>query len=129
MLAEAAFRAVTSGFWGAFTQALRLMQPEWLAILLVVGVAPVLVQGLEFLVHSANGTPNLKHGFWLSCLITGLASLFNWYVMHRGTLITGKEGQSLKQDMIHLPRLILDFILAGPLALWRLFRPAKPTTN
>jgi hypothetical protein len=89
--------------------------------------APIAVQGLELVVHALNGTPHVSRGFWISCAITALASFFTWYITHRGTLITEAEGQSLKQDIARLPRLILDFILAGPQAIWRLFRPAKPT--
>jgi hypothetical protein len=44
MLTETVFRAVTSGFWGAFTQAVRLLEPEWLAIFLVMIVAPIVVR-------------------------------------------------------------------------------------
>ena len=127
MLTETAFRALTSGLWGAFTQALRLLQPAWLAVFLVGVVAPIVVQSLELLLHMARGTPNLRRGFWVSCIITAIASLFNLYVMRRGTLITGEAGQSLKSDLRHLPRLIIDFVVAGPLALWRLLRPLKQT--
>lgn len=129
MLAEAAFRAVTSGFWGAFTQAVRLMEPTWLAVFLVVVVAPVLVQTLNLLVHMANGTPNLRQGFLVSCLVTGLASLFNWYAMRKGTLITGREGDSLWHDIKRMPLIIFQFVAAGPIWFFGLFRPAKPTSD
>jgi len=119
LLAETAFRAFTSGFWGAFTQAVRLMEPAWLGVLLVVFVAPVVVQTLNLLVHLASGTPNLKQGFLVSCAVTGLASLFNWYAMRQGTFVTGREGGSLWQDVKRLPVVILGFVSAGPVALWR----------
>jgi hypothetical protein len=128
LLAETAFRAFTSGFWGAFTQAVRLMEPAWLGVLLVVVVAPVVVQTLNLLVHMASGTPNLRQGFLISCLVTGLASLFNWYAMRHGTFVTGREGGSLWSDLKHLPRIIFGFLAAGPLALWRWFTPPPPAT-
>ncbi len=129
LLAETAFRAFTSGFWGAFTQAVRLMEPAWLGVLLVVFVAPVVVQTLNLLFHMASGTPNLRQGFFISCLVTGLASLFNWYAMRHGTFVTGREGGSLWSDIKHLPRIIFGFIAAGPIALWRWFRPLPPSTS
>ena len=116
LIAETAFRAFTSGFWGAFTQAVRLMQPAWLAVLLVV----VVVQSLNLLIHLASGTPNLRQGFLISCLVTGLASLFNWYAMRNGSFVTGSEGDSLWHDLKRLPLIIFGFVSAGPLALWRL---------
>jgi hypothetical protein len=119
LVAETAFRAFTSGFWGAFTQAVRLMEPAWLGVVLVVFVAPVVVQTLNLLFHMANGTPNLKHGFLVSCAVTALASLFNWYAMRQGTFVTGREGGSLWQDVKRLPVVIFGFVAAGPVALWR----------
>jgi hypothetical protein len=129
MFVETAFRAFTSGFWGAFTQALRLMQPAWLAVVLVVLVAPAVVQSLEFVVHRINGTSNLKQGFWISCIITGIASLFNWYAMRKGTLVTGQQGNSFVRDLKNLPMVILEFIAAGPLVLWRLFKQVRRTVD
>jgi hypothetical protein len=129
MLAEAVFRAVTSGFWGAFTQAVRLMEPAWLAVFLVVFVAPVVVQSLNLLVHMANGTPNLRQGFLVSCLVTGIAALFNWFAMRKGTLITGREGDTLWHDIKRMPLIIFQFVAAGPVWLFGLFKPAKPTTD
>lgn len=129
LLAETVFRAVTSGFWGAFTQALRLMEPAWLAVFLVVVVAPVVVQGMEFLVHLLSGTPNLKQGFLVSCIVTGIAALFNWYAMRNGTFVTGREGSSLWSDLKHLPMIIFGFVTALPLALWRFFRPMPRTSE
>ncbi len=122
MVAETAFRALTSGFWGAFTQALRLMEPAWLAVFLVVVVAPVVVQGLEYSVHAANGTANLKQGFLVSCLVTGVASLFNWYAMRHGTFVTGREGSTLWQDVKRLPLIVWGFVAIGPVAVWRWVR-------
>jgi hypothetical protein len=124
LLAETAFRAFTSGFWGAFTQAVRLMEPAWLGVFLVVFVAPVVVQSLNLFIHLARGTSNLKQGFLVSCLVTGLASLFNWYAMRHGTFVTGHQSRSLWQDLKQLPVIIFGFISTVPLALWR---PARKT--
>jgi hypothetical protein len=51
MLTDTAFRVVTSGFYGAVTEALRQLGPAWPPILIVVMLAPAIVQLLEFPVH------------------------------------------------------------------------------
>ncbi|HEX4808990.1 MAG TPA: hypothetical protein VH325_08675, partial [Bryobacteraceae bacterium] len=56
----------------------------------------------------------------VSILVTGIASLFNWFAMRRGTLLTGGEGQSFTSDLKSLPGIIVRFVAVGPLALWRL---------
>jgi len=40
MFAETAFRVVTSGFYGAFTQAFRRLEPPWLAFTIILVPAP-----------------------------------------------------------------------------------------
>lgn len=105
------------------------MEPAWLAVFLVVVVAPVVVQSLNLAVHLANGTPNLKQSFLISCLITGLASLFNWYAMRKGTLITGRDGDSLWHDLRRMPVIIFQFVAVLPVWLISLFKPAKPRTD
>lgn len=126
MLVESLFRSMTSGFYGAATQALRRFRPEWLAITLILVVLPGLVQLLEAVVHWLRGTHNLKAGLWVSFIVTAIASLFNFYAMRRGALLTGGEGQSFGRDLKRIPILIGGFIAAGPLALWRLiFKPEQ----
>ena len=125
MLLETAFRAITSGFYGALIQAIRKLKPAWLAVLIIVVIAPAAVQGLEYLVHWLRGTPHLTTGLWVSGIVTAIACLFNWYAMLNGTLLTGKEGQSLWTDVQRLPGLIGGFLTTGPLAVWRLFSRAN----
>lgn len=126
MLIESLFRTVTSGFYGAATQALRRFQPEWLAFTLILVVLPGLVQLLEAAMHWLRGTHNLKAGLWVSLTVTAISSLFNFYAMRRGTLLTGGEGQSFGRDLKRIPLLIGGFLAAGPVALWRLlFKPGE----
>src|ERR1700733_4773982 len=87
MVAETAFRVVTSGFYGAVTQAIRRLEPPWLGIAIVLFLAPAAVQLLEFAVHLLSGTPNLKAGLIVSTVMTAVASLFNWYSMRQGALL------------------------------------------
>ena len=84
MFLEGLFRAFTSGFYGAITQALRNMKPLWLAIFIISVLLPGAVQVLDIGVHWLRGTPNALTGILISVLITGIASLFNWFAMRRG---------------------------------------------
>ena len=122
MFAETVFRVVTSGFYGAATQALRKLEPAWLAVLIILLLAPAAVQLLEYAVHHLHGTPNVKTGVLVSSAMTGIASLFNWYAMRHGTMLTGKEGQSFLADLRSLPWILWRFLSAGPNALLRRIR-------
>lgn len=125
LLLQFAYRAATSGFWGAFIQAMRYAQPRWLAGLVVgVGLSAV-VHGLELLVHWLGGTPELKRSIAVSIGFTVISSFFNLYVMQRDALLVGEHAQSLAEDMAAMPRLVAGF-LAWPFALlYRAFRPAE----
>jgi hypothetical protein len=120
MFAESIFRAITSGFYGAIVQALRNMEPPWLAAFVISLVLPAGIQALEYLVHWLRGTPNLGAGILVSILVSGIAALFNWYAMRRGTLLTGTEGRPFLADLKSLPAVIFGFIIAAPIAIWRL---------
>ena len=60
MLAEGVYRAATSGFYGAMTEALSEAEPEAQAALVAMIVQPVSSHSLEFLVHWLRGTPHLR---------------------------------------------------------------------
>ncbi len=118
MFAETAFRVVTSGFYGAVTQAIRKLEPPWLAVMVVLVLAPAAVQLLELGVHWASHTPNLKTGVWVSTVMTAVASLFNWYAMRQGAMLTGKEAKPFLSDLKRFPLLIYGFIAAVPKILF-----------
>ncbi len=80
---------------------------------------PVCNHTMEFLVHWAHGTPKLKASILVSVGVTAVSTLFNWYAMRRGALLVAGEGDSLGRDMRRMPRIIAEFVAAGPLALWR----------
>jgi hypothetical protein len=64
-------------------------------------------------------TPNLAAGIIASVLISAVASLFDWYVMRRGTLLMGDEGSSFSSDLRSLPPLVLSFVLEPSAWAWR----------
>lgn len=122
MFAETAFRVVTSGFYGAITQAIRRLQPAWLAITIILVLAPAAVQLLELGVHLVSHTPNLKTGVLISTTMTAVASLFNWYAMRKGAMLTGSEAKPFWSDLKKFPALIYGFIMAIPRAALGLVR-------
>jgi hypothetical protein len=119
MLVEAAFRAGITGFLGAATQALRNARPRWLALTVMLAGFPLLSLLLDGLLHLAVHTPNLALGMLVSLLLSALASVFDWYIMRRGTMLVGPEGSSLWSDLKSLPALCGGFLLAPPIWIWR----------
>ncbi len=117
-LVELSYRGLTSGFYGALTQAFRSAEPAWGAALTVMFLLPLSSHAIEFLVHSLRHTPHLAANIISSVCFTIISTLFNWYAMRKGSLIVGREGQTVAKDLCSMPRLIVSFLAAGPLALW-----------
>jgi len=122
MLVEFSYRTFLSGACGAVTQALRTAEPPWAAALSAMAILPMVGHLVEFTVHYFRGTPRLKSSIATSIGFTILATLINLYAMRRGVLITGDGSSPLAQDYAALPRIIGGFIVAGPKALYQLFR-------
>jgi len=112
MLAEVTLRLMTAGFYGALTQrASRLASPR-LRFVLTLLVIPGIAHGLEFLVHSARGTPALAASLATSIAFTVVSTTFHMFAMRRGVLIAGDGAGSLLDDLRAVPRVILLFLLA-----------------
>jgi hypothetical protein len=90
---------------------------------------PLSSHSLEFAVHSLRHTPHLAVNIMTSVGFTTISTLFNWYAMRNGSLITGREGQSMLEDLKSMPRLIGCFLAAGPMALWRLNVSQNPASD
>src|SRR5271165_4178983 len=110
MLAEWIFRALTSGFYGAVTQVLGETEPEWHGAVGAMILLPVVSHSLEFMVHWLRHTPHLKVSIISSMAFTVVSTLFNFYAMRRGTMVVGRNGASLGQDMRAMPRVIGGFL-------------------
>ncbi len=129
LLLQFAYRVTTSGFWGAFIQAMRNAEPRWLAGLVVgIGLSAV-VHGLELLVHWLGGTPELRRSMIVSVGFTVVSSFFNLYIMQRNALLVGENAQSLAKDMAAMPRLIAGFLAWPFVLLYRVIRPARPESS
>jgi len=116
---ELVFRGVTSGFYGALTEAFREAEPAWSAAMTIMLLLPLANHSIEFLVHWIRGTQNLYSSILASMALTALSTLFNFYLMRRGALIVGAGRRSLASDLAQMPRLALDFILHLPRYLVR----------
>jgi hypothetical protein len=114
MLAELAFRSVTSGFYGAITESFSLARPAWAATAVAMVALPFLAHSMEFVVHWVRGTPNLGLSIRTSVIFTALSTAFNLYAMRRGILVTNRNCRPLRHDLIQIPPLLLAFALAGP---------------
>jgi len=65
-------------------------------------------------VHWMRGTQKLLPSILASVILTAFSTLFNFYVMRRGALIVGAGRHSLRKDLLHLPRLVVDFVTWVP---------------
>src|SRR5262249_44365135 len=79
MAAEYVYRAITSGFYGALTQHLSQIEPEWQAAAAATFLLPLSSHSLEFLVHWLRHTPHLKTSLIASVIFTLLSTLFHFY--------------------------------------------------
>jgi hypothetical protein len=121
-LTELVFRGITSGFYGALTEAFREVEPAWEGALAVMLLLPIANHSLEFVVHWMRGTVKIGPSIIASVIFTAFSSLFNWYAMRRGALIVGAGKGSLWGDLARMPKLVMDFLKAVP----RLMAP-RPT--
>ena len=118
MLAEWLYRALTSGFYGAMTQALGETEPEWHGAVAAMMLLPIWSHSLEFAVHWLRHTPHLKTSIIASMSFTVISTLFNFYAMRRGAMLVGEQCASLAEDMRAMPRIIGGFLAVFPMWIW-----------
>lgn len=111
-LTEIALRLATSGFWGALTQELGGVEPEWHAVLGAMVLVPLASHGIEALVHILRGTPALLFSLGASAAFTLVSTAFNVFAMRRGALITGPGSAPLHRDLLRIPSLLASFVSA-----------------
>ena len=129
---EAALFATLAGFYGALAQAFRRAHPAWAAALMVMILTPAVNHTLEYVLHYANGTKRIAAGVAASISLSILSALFNLFAMRRGVLIVGDEKASLIDDLRRMPRVVFDFVMTVPRALWKLrirYRATEVTEN
>ena len=112
-------RLATSGFYGALTQRLGRIEPEWQAVLAATVILPLVSHGVEIAVHLMRGTPELLVSILASASLTVLSTAFNVFAMRRGALVTGDGSQPLHRDLRRMPLLIACFLSVPAIAAWR----------
>jgi hypothetical protein len=122
LLAELVLRTITSGFYGAVTEAFSEARPAWAALATAMVVLPVINHSVEFLVHWARGTPKLGLSIMASVMFTAISTAFNLYAMRHGVLTVGGKSKTLSEDLRLLLPLLGQFLLAGPRAVVRYVR-------
>jgi hypothetical protein len=122
MIAESCYRALTSGFYSAFTQSFRFAEPAWAASAIPMILIPIISDSLEIFMHSLRGTQRLGATAAASVIFTAISTLFELYIMRHGVLVMGQNRKPLADDLKQIPRLLLDFLGEG---LQLLFAPFK----
>jgi hypothetical protein len=114
VLAESAVCAIYAGFYAAVVQYIRNRRPVWLTAFIIAVLLPALGQVIEYKVHTWRGTPHRIIAVTISSILSVLSSLFNWYVMRRGTFLVGNERSSFVRDLKRFPLLLWRFLLLAP---------------
>lgn len=114
---ELALRSVTSGFYGALTEAFSAAEPLWEAMLVSILGLPAMSHSIELLVHWLRGTPELGLSIGVSVGFTAISTAFNLYAMRQGVLTMGKGSRPLHHDLAQIPALLFSFVACGPRAV------------
>lgn len=124
MLAESCYRALTSGFYSAFTQSFRFARPAWVASAIPMILIPIISDGLEISMHGFRGTQQLGATAVASVIFTAVSTLFELFLMRHGVLVMGQHRKPLAEDLNRIPRLLFDFLAEGvqlPLSIFKSF--------
>jgi hypothetical protein len=116
---DALFRVPLSGVYAAMTQALTGAQPRWAALAVIAGLVPAFGHAIEFLVHWAVGTPELRTSMIASVAFSALSAMFNVFSMERGVFLVGNGARPFSEDLKRLPALLLNFLLSPARLVWR----------
>ena len=111
-LIDISFRTVVAGFSGALTQYLSTTKRRRLAALTVVVFVPAGSQAAESLIHWGAGTPHLTIALAVSGGMTMASSAFDLYAMRRGVFVVGGGSAGLTADLLRVPTLVRDALLA-----------------
>ena len=123
-LVEFSWRCVTSGFWGSLTQIFRTVKPIYVANLTVMLGLPLMAHAIEFTIHFLRGTPNLRLSILASIAFSALSTFFTLFAMRRGALVVGEGQDSFLHDLARMPRIIFEFLISGPRAIYKGIRGA-----
>jgi hypothetical protein len=115
VLVEILFTCATAGIYASFTQAMRFAQPGWLAACIVALGVPSALYGFDYLAHAYTGMHNVRPAVTFATGLSILSTLFNLFMMRRGAMVVGEDSQPLWRDLLRVPGLLVQFLIAGPL--------------
>lgn len=139
VLVEVPFRLLTTGIAGALVQSFRKAKPIWLANMIVSIMLPAFSHTVEFSAHyihekffydvlaATKDGVTRQRTFAISVLFSVVSVLFNLYAMRKGALLVGagEATQSLKRDLMQMPRLVSEFVIALPVLICRFIELGK----
>lgn len=120
IVVEILFTCATAGIYAAFTQAIRFAEPEWLGGAIVALVIPGALYGADYFAHVWTGMHNVRPAVGVATGLSVVSTLFNLFIMRRGAMVVGEGSQPLWRDLVRIPGLIVQFLIAGPVWLWKL---------
>ena len=112
VLIEMAFRGVVGGFWGSLLQAFRAARPAWLAGLFVGALLPASAHALEFAFLEMGKTARIGLAMAISISFSVASLLFNWLLMRKGLMVTGKGAATLASDLRRIPSVLAGMFTA-----------------
>jgi hypothetical protein len=115
VIVEIIFTCATAGVYAAFTQAMRFAQPGWLAACIVALAIPSALYGFDYFAHLWTGMHHVRPAVTFATGLSVLSTLFNLFIMRRGAMVVGKDSEPLRRDLIRIPVLLVQFLIAGPL--------------
>ncbi len=117
---EVVFAVFAAGLLGAVSQRLRLARPMWATVVVVWLAFPAIMMLAQFGVHQEAGTRYMGTGLVASFALSAIASSFSWFAMRHGVMLGGDASTTMTHDAHHLPRVVLEYVLAIPQALLRI---------
>jgi hypothetical protein len=101
---EFVFRVAVGGLWGSLMQASAGARPLWLTGTCLGVLLPAGLHYLEYLALRAAGSPHTASVMTSSVAFSVVSLLFNWNLIRRGILITGRGAGSLGSDLRRICR-------------------------
>jgi hypothetical protein len=114
LVVEAVFAFITGGLIGAISQQLRNAGPLWATAAVVWVGLPGVMLLTQSAIHRLAHTPHLSGGLVLSFFVSAISAAFSWYAMRHGAMLGGSEETTILHDIEVLPKILLDFLFAGP---------------
>ena len=119
VLTELFYRAPMVGTLAAVSQTFRRVQPAWKASLVIMVALPALAHGIEFAIHSLQGTVKLYESVAASVGFSMFTCVLSYWLHRRNVLIVGEGSRPLLVDIFQLPAELLDILVTRPIRLLR----------